>query len=59
MTDAEIQKHIMTLTVEQIDEITERFAEKTVGQWNNFIHRRLLCVDLYREELQLNRRQNP
>jgi hypothetical protein len=51
MTKKEIQRHIMSLTVEQIDEIVERLRSRFHGEWTNFSQLRLLCLERYREEL--------
>jgi len=47
-----IQEHMNTLSPEQIEQIEDRFGKDVVGQWNNFIQRRVLCLELYRAELE-------
>jgi|TARA_R110000851_G_scaffold295319_1_gene450197 hypothetical protein len=48
----DIQEHMNTLSPEQIEQIEDRFGKDVVGQWNNFIQRRVLCLELYRAELE-------
>lgn len=47
-----IQEHMNTLSQEQIEQIEDRFSKDVVGQWNNYTQRRILCLELYRAELE-------
>lgn len=38
------------LTEKEIDQVVERYSEQFIGQWNNFTHLRILCMDAYEAE---------
>jgi hypothetical protein len=46
----DITKPAADLTEKEIDQIVERYSDQFTGQWNNFTHLRILCMDAYEAE---------